>query len=202
MLVLSVFALLLLAVFDYTGRSIRHVYNVNASDELPYLAVSVVLLILYSGTLAWSATMLDRFTGLLRRGGPAERVRLRALTERSNLGACSSRHRLGTYLPPLGSHGATGRARNDALLGSTIQIAVVIAPLLIIFSWVSRKSIDPCLPNSRRPIFNTGTAFIVKPSLKTPRPLRRFSTCIILFVKLQRRDERYRGYRASFQAVY
>ena len=54
MLVLSVIALILPAVFDYTGRSIRHVNNVNASDELLSLAVSVVLLILYSGNLVFT----------------------------------------------------------------------------------------------------------------------------------------------------
>ncbi|WP_271585912.1 hypothetical protein [Bradyrhizobium sp. CCBAU 53415] len=54
MLVLSVIALLLPAVFDYTGRSIRHVNDVGASDERLSLAVSVVLLILYSGNLVFT----------------------------------------------------------------------------------------------------------------------------------------------------
>jgi hypothetical protein len=46
MLILAVFALLLPAVFDYTGRSIRHTADVAFSDEALSLSISCVWLLL------------------------------------------------------------------------------------------------------------------------------------------------------------
>ncbi len=72
MLILAVIALLLPAVFDYTGRSIRHTADVAFSDEALSLAVSCVLLLLYAGNLVYTlVTHRDVFSsGEEERGKP------------------------------------------------------------------------------------------------------------------------------------
>jgi Ca2+:H+ antiporter len=194
MLVLSVIALILPAVFDYTGRSIRHVNNVNASDELLSLAVSVVLLILYSGNLvftlvthrnvfatneeasaksAWSATTC--LIVLLACTGAAalqSEFVSGALTEAAKSTGVTPLFLGVVVLALVGTSSdifaAVWFARRDRMglvmtlcIGSAIQIALVVAPLLVIFSWVIGKPMTLVFQNPVDLFSIAGTAFIV-----------------------------------------
>lgn len=71
LLILSVIALLLPAVFDFTARSVTHSNQLAVSDEALSLAVSAVLLLLYGGNLAYTlVTQRDVFaSGEAKEGG-------------------------------------------------------------------------------------------------------------------------------------
>ncbi|WP_245329561.1 calcium/proton exchanger [Bradyrhizobium canariense] len=194
MLVLSVIALILPAVFDYTGRSIRRVNNVNASDELLSVAVSVVLLILYSGNLvftlvthrnvfatneeasaksAWSATTC--LIVLLACTGAAalqSEFVSGALTEAAKSTGVTPLFLGVVVLALVGTSSdifaAVWFARRDRMglvmtlcIGSAIQIALVVAPLLVIFSWVIGKPMTLVFQNPVDLFSIAGTAFIV-----------------------------------------
>ncbi|WOH61812.1 MULTISPECIES: calcium/proton exchanger [Bradyrhizobium] len=194
MLVLSVIALILPAVFDYTGRSIRHVNNVSASDELLSLAVSVVLLILYSGNLVftlithrnvfatneeasakpeWSATTC-LIVLLACTGGAALQSEFvsGALTEAAKSTGVTPLFLGVVVLALVGTSSdifaAVWFARRDRMglvmtlcIGSAIQIALVVAPLLVIFSWVIGKPMTLVFQNPVDLFSIAGTAFIV-----------------------------------------
>ncbi|QQO24545.1 calcium/proton exchanger [Bradyrhizobium diazoefficiens] len=194
MLVLSVIALLLPAVFDYTGRSIRHIHNVSASDELLSLAVSVVLLILYSGNLVftlithrnvfaanedasaepvWSATVC--LVVLLACTGAAalqSEFVSGALTEAAKSTGVTPLFLGVVVLALVGTSSdifaAVWFARRDRMglvmtlcIGSAIQVALVVAPLLVIFSWVIGKPMTLVFQNPVDLFSIAGTAFIV-----------------------------------------
>ncbi|WP_247770255.1 calcium/proton exchanger [Bradyrhizobium sp. 192] len=194
MLILSVIALILPAVFDYTGRSIRHVNNVNASDELLSLAVSVVLLILYSANLVftlithrnifatneetsarstWSATtcliMLLACTGA---AALQSEFVSGALTEAAKSTGVTPLFLGVVVLALVGTSSdifaAVWFARRDMMglvmtlcIGSAIQIALVVAPLLVIFSWVFGQPMTLVFQNPVDLFSIAGTAFIV-----------------------------------------
>lgn len=194
MLVLSVIALLLPAVFDYTGRSIRHINDVSASDELLSLAVSVVLLILYSGNLvftlithrnvfatdqeaattpAWSAPIC--LIVLLACTGAAalqSEFVSGALTEAAKSTGVTPLFLGVVVLALVGTSSdifaAVWFARRDRMglvmtlcIGSAIQIALVVAPLLVIFSWLIGKPMTLVFQNPVDLFSIAGTAFIV-----------------------------------------
>ncbi|MCS3758695.1 calcium/proton exchanger [Bradyrhizobium centrosematis] len=194
MLVLSVIALLLPAVFDYTGRSIRHINDVSASDELLSLAVSVVLLILYSGNLvftlithrnvfatnedasntpAWSATIC--LIVLLACTGAAALQSdfvSGALTDAAKTTGVTPLFLGVVVLALVGTSSdifaAVWFARRDQMglvmtlcIGSAIQIALVVAPLLVIFSWLIGKPMTLVFQNPVDLFSIAGSAFIV-----------------------------------------
>ncbi|WP_354104055.1 calcium/proton exchanger [Bradyrhizobium sp. LB14.3] len=194
MLVLSVIALILPAVFDYAGRNIRHVNHVNASDELLSLAVSMVLLVLYSGNLvftlithrnvfatneeasarsAWSTTTC--LIVLLACTGAAalqSEFVSGALTEAAKSTGLTPLFLGVVVLALVGTSSdifaAVWFARRDRMglvmtlcIGSAIQIALVVAPLLVIFSWVIGKPMTLVFRNPVDLFSIAGTAFIV-----------------------------------------
>ncbi|WP_247345363.1 MULTISPECIES: calcium/proton exchanger [unclassified Bradyrhizobium] len=194
MLVLSVIALILPAVFDYTGRSIRHVNNVNASDELLSLAVSVVLLILYSGNLvftlithwnvfapneeasannAWSSTTcLIVLLACTCAAALQSDFVSGALTETATSTGVTPLFLGVVVLALVGTSSdifaAVWFARRDRMglvmtlcIGSAIQIALVVAPLLVIFSWMIGKPMTLVFQNPVDLFSIAGTAFIV-----------------------------------------
>jgi len=71
LLILSVIALLLPAVFDYTGRQ-DHLHNIGLTDEELSLGASLVLLLLYAGNIVYTLiTHRDAFADEEAEGDPA-----------------------------------------------------------------------------------------------------------------------------------
>ncbi|WP_409189780.1 calcium/proton exchanger [Bradyrhizobium sp. RDM4] len=71
LLILSVIALLLPAVFDYTGRQ-DQLHNIRLTDEELSLGASIVLLLLYAGNIGYTLiTHRDAFADEETQGSPA-----------------------------------------------------------------------------------------------------------------------------------
>ncbi|MGY4513533.1 calcium/proton exchanger cax [Bradyrhizobium sp. USDA 3650] len=71
LLILSVIALLLPAVFDYTGRQV-HLHNIGLTDEELSLGASLILLLLYAGNIVYTLiTHRDAFADGEADGKPA-----------------------------------------------------------------------------------------------------------------------------------
>ncbi len=169
LLILVVIALLLPAVFDFTARSITHAGSVAVSDEALSMTVSIVLVLLYLGNLAFTlVTHRDVFsTGeageatdgwalwrcLAVLGGATLAAALESeLISDALADAASTLHLSSTFvgvivLALVGTiadlFSAVWFARQDRMglvmsicIGSAIQVALVVAPLLVILSWL------------------------------------------------------------------
>jgi Ca2+:H+ antiporter len=194
MLILSVIALLLPAVFDYTGRSIRHIDDVGNSDELLSLAVSAVLLFLYAGNLVFTLiTHRDVFAtneDSGRQPGWSATVCLVVLAASTAAAALQSEFVSGALTEAAKATGVTPLflgvvvlalvgtssdifaaiwfARRDQMglvmtlcIGSAIQIALVVAPLLVLCSWLIGQPMTLVFQNPVHLFSIAGTAFIV-----------------------------------------
>lgn len=169
LLILSVIALLLPAVFDYTGRNIAHTPDIPGRDERLSLLVSAVLLLLYLGNLAYTlVTHRDVFSSgehenegatwplwqclavlAAATAGAALESELIAGDLASAAGALGlSTTFVGVVVLALVGTAAdlfaavwfAHRDRMDLVMslciGSAIQIALVVAPLLVLLSWL------------------------------------------------------------------
>ena len=170
MLILVVIALLLPAVFDYTGRAVTGARNLGASEEHLSIGVSAVLLVLYGANLAYTLiTRRDAFaSGEPHDGDEAggwplwaslgtlvaatAAIALEAELVSGALEATSGALGLspvflgvivlaliGTVSDVLAAAwfaraGKMGLVLNICI-GSAIQVALVIAPLLVLISW-------------------------------------------------------------------
>ncbi len=194
LLILAVIALLLPAVFDYAGRSVRHSANIEMSDEALSLVVSVVLLVLYAGNLVYTlVTHRDVFaTGEEDRGKPrwstitclailvgaTAGVALESELVSSALTASAASLGLtplflgvivlalvGTSADILAAVWFAHRDRMGLVMGicigSGIQVALVVAPLLVIFSWIIGRPMSLVFKNPIDLFAIVGTAFIV-----------------------------------------
>lgn len=192
--ILAVIALLLPAVFDYTGRSIRHLPNVDPSDEVLSLVVSVVLLLIYAGNLVYTPiTHRDVFAadvesaGRARWSAPACLAVLAAGTAAAALeselvsgaltDAASAMHLTPRFLGVIvlalvgtsaDIFSAVWFAHRDQMglvmsicIGSAIQIALVVAPLLVIVSWLLGTPMTLVFTNPMDLFSIAGTALIV-----------------------------------------
>lgn len=202
LLILSVIALLLPAVFDYTGRAVTHAKNMPVSDEALSLAVSVVLLLLYAGNLVFTlVTHRNVFSagegvsegGVSDDGGEAGWPvwkSLAALVAATAGAALESELVSGALTDAAGALGisslflgvivlalvgtiadlfaAVWFARQDQMglvmsicIGSSIQIALVVAPLLVILSWFIGSPMTLVFRNPMDLFAIGGTVFIV-----------------------------------------
>ncbi len=194
LLILAVIALLLPAVFDYTGRSVRHNLNIEVSDEALSLAVSAVLLLLYAGNLIFTlVTHRDVFaTGEEEHGEPrwsatACLAILAAATvataiESELVSSALTDFAAAVGLTPLflgvivlalvgtsaDIFAAVWFAHRNRMglvmgicIGSGIQVALVVAPLLVIFSWIIGNPMSLVFTNPIDLFSIVGTAFIV-----------------------------------------
>ena len=194
LLILAVIALLLPAVFDYAGRTIRHNATIEVSDEALSLAVSAVLLLLYAGNLAFTlVTHRDVFaTGEEDPGEPRwSTATCLAILAAATIGAALESELVSSALTvsaaamgltPLflgvivlalvGTSAdilaAVWFAHQNRMglvmgicIGSGIQIALVVAPLLVIFSWIIGSPMSLVFKNPIDLFSIAGTAFIV-----------------------------------------
>ena len=194
LLVLSVIALLLPAVFDYTARSVTRAADVSVSDEALSLAVSMVLLLLYAGNLVYTLiTHRDIFVSGEEDGGEPRWSAwscLFVLAAATAAAALESELVSGSlmdaasalYITPLflgvivlalvgtiaDLFAAVWFARQDRMglvmsicIGSSIQIVLVVAPLLVILSWLIGSPMTLVFRNPIDLFAIAGTAFIV-----------------------------------------
>lgn len=194
LLFLSVFALLLPAVFDYTGRNTTHLSDLAFTDEELSLGVSVVLLLLYGGNLAYTlVTHRDAFARDEPEEGKARwsllwslgvlvastvAIALEAELVSSALTATAEQVHLSTYflgiivLALVGTSAdlfaAAYFAHQDRMglvmsicMGSAIQVALVLAPLLVLLSWFFGKPMNLVFANPLELFALAGAAVIV-----------------------------------------
>lgn len=194
LLVLSVIALLLPAVFDYTSRNTHPANEVGNADELLSLAVSGVLLLLYAGNLVftlvthrdvfaareeaakpshWSAiTCLLVLLGATIAAAVESEFVSNALSATAHSANISPRFLGVVVLALVGTSSdiiaAVWFAARDRMglvmtlcIGSAIQIALVVAPLLVISSWLMGTPMSLVFGNPVDLFSIAGTAFIV-----------------------------------------
>lgn len=193
LLILAVIALLLPAVFDYTGRIAGAERALRVTDESLSLSVSVVLLLLYGGNLAYTLITHRDVFGAGEEGGEASWSAARAITvlvvttaaiafesELVSDALTETADRL--HLTPLflgvvvlalvgtaaDLFAAAWFAHQDRMglvmsicVGSAIQIALVVAPLLVILSWLIGSPMTLVFGNPLDLFAIAGTAFIV-----------------------------------------
>lgn len=194
MLIVVVIALLLPAVFDHLGRSVRDAASVNVSDETLSLVTSVVLLILYCGNLIytlvthhdvfssgepsreaprWSATMSLVILAAAAAGAALESE----MVSGALVDAASALHLTPLFvgvviLALIGTSSdifsAVWFAHKNQIglvmsicIGSAIQIALVVAPVLVIVSYLIGQPMTLVFKNPLDLFSIAGTAFIV-----------------------------------------
>ncbi len=194
LLILAVIALLLPAVFDYTGRSMDSTRDMSVSDEELSLAASAVLLLLYAGNLVYTLiTHRDVFDtgehgegearwslwqgllvlGLATAGAALESELVSgALTDAAGTLGLSKVFLGVIVLALVGTaadlFAAVWFAKQDRMgltmsicIGSTIQVAMVVAPLLVILSWLIGAPMTLVFTNPLDLFAIAGAAFIV-----------------------------------------
>ena len=195
LLILVVIALLLPAAFDYTGRHVSHAGAIGARDESLSLAVSVVLLLIYVGNLAYTlVTHRDVFASgdgeeegrpdwsigrsLAVLVGATVAAALESELVSGALGhAAATLHLTPIFLGVIvialvgtisDLFAAVWFARQDRMglvmsicIGSAIQVALVVAPLLVILSWLLDRPMTLVFEDPLDLFAIAGTAFIV-----------------------------------------
>lgn len=192
LLILSVIALLLPALFDYTERSAQDPSR-HALDERLSLGVSVVLILVYLGNLAYTLlTHRDVFALPEEDAGPSW-PRWKALTvlvaatgviaveselvsdalEATAQGLGLSTFFLGIIVLAVVGNAAEYIsaiyfARRDRMglvvtitVGSTIQVALLTAPLLVLIGWAIGHPMNLVFANPLELIAIAGAAFAV-----------------------------------------
>ena len=193
LLILVVIALLLPAVFDYTGRRFTHATDLGGRDEALSLAVSVVLLLIYVGNLCYTlVTHRDVFGSGEQEGQPDWSIgRSFAVLLGATVGAAleselvsgalsqavSTLHLSAIFLGVIvialvgtisDLFAAVWFARKDRMglvmsicIGSAIQVALVVAPLLVILSSLLGHPMTLVFEDPLDLFAIAGTAFIV-----------------------------------------
>jgi Ca2+:H+ antiporter len=193
LLILSVIALLLPAMFDYTERNLRSVSEAGPLDERLSLGVAVVLILAYVANLFYTLiTHRDVFAGS-EETGAAEWSLLKSLAVLAGATAVVSleaelvsgaleatavslgltKFFLGVIaLPIVGNaaeyFAAIYFARRDQMglvmniaVGSSIQVALLTAPLLVLVSYAMGNPMDLVFVNPLELIAIAGVAFAV-----------------------------------------
>lgn len=197
LLILSVIALMVPALFDYTERSLRHVPGVGKLDERLSLGVAGVLILAYAANLVYTlVTHRDVFAreGESEPGGQGDHwsvwtavavlaaatagVGLEAEMVSGALEGTSTALGLTPFflgivvLPLIGNaaeyFAAFYFARQDRMdlvmtiaVGSSIQVALLTAPLLVIVSYVLGTPMDLVFSNPLELIAVAAVAFAV-----------------------------------------
>jgi len=193
LLILAVIALLLPAVFDYTGRIEGGANHIRISDEQLSLSASVVLLLLYCGNLCYTlVTHRGTFeddeshgkptwglkTSLVIMVGATALVALEAelvsgVVEETARALGISMTFLGVIVLALVGTSADLFAASwfayqnkiglaiNICVGSAIQIALVVAPLLVIISALMSQPMNLVFHNPRYLFAIAATAFVV-----------------------------------------
>jgi Ca2+:H+ antiporter len=193
LLVLVVIALLLPAVFDYTGRIEGHGSVLRVTDEELSLGASVVLIVLYLANLAYTLiTHRDAFASAEPGGGASWSLGISlgvivaataliaveaemissALTEAANALHLSPLFMGVIVLGLIGTvadiFAASWFARQDKMglvlnisISSAIQVGLVIAPLLVIISWLMGRPMNLVFSNPLDLFAIAGAALIV-----------------------------------------
>ncbi len=194
LLILSVFALLLPALFDYTERHLLSASNPAGLDEKLSLSVSVVLILIYAANLVYtlltrrdvfdsrqseasSAWPLWQSLGALV--GGTVLVALEANLISGSLEATSSKLGLSglflgvIVLAVIGNAAdliaATYFARQDKMglvislsLGSSVQVALVLAPALVLISYFMGHPMNLIFSNPLELVAIVGAVFAVR----------------------------------------
>lgn len=193
LLILSVIALLLPALFDYTERGLTSASRTNALDERLSLGVSVVLILVYLGNLFYTlVTHRDVFAGMDNEGNArwslaralavlAAATAAVAIEAELVAGALEpTAQRLGLsllfvgviVLPLVGNAAeyasALYFARRDKMglvmmisVGSSIQIALMTAPALVLVSYAIGHPMNLVFSNPLELMAIAGSAFVV-----------------------------------------
>jgi Ca2+:H+ antiporter len=193
LLILVVIALLLPAIFDYTGRIEGHAAELAISDEALSLTASVVLLILYVANLVYTlVTHRDVFAAAEHHGEPrwSLAASLAVVVAATVVIAVEAEMVAGAltatgdalHLSPiflgvivLGLVGtiadlfaASWFAHRDNMglavnicIGSAIQVGLVVAPLLVILSWIIGHPMTLVFSNPLHLFAIAATALIV-----------------------------------------
>ena len=193
LLILVVIALLLPAVFDWTGRMSGNTASLGITDEQVSLGVSVILLLLYLANLAYTlVTHRDVFSADKPEGGAGWSLGLSlavlvgataAIALEAELlsaaleGAAGSLHLSPMFLGVIvlalvGTAGdlfaAAWFAHEDRMglvlqicIGSAIQVALVLAPLLVLVSWFMGRPMNLVFSNPLHLFAIASTALIV-----------------------------------------
>ena len=198
LLILSLIALLLPALFDYTERSLRGVAGAGALDEKLSLGVAAVLIVVYASNLLYtlvthrnvfgpeeqaehgkdSPGTWSLWQGLAVLAAATVAVAFEAKLISGALEATS--HTLGLtefflgimVLPLIGNaaeyFAAVYFARQDRMdlvitiaVGSTIQIALFTAPVLVLVSWLMGTPMDLVFSNPLELVAVAGVTFAV-----------------------------------------
>lgn len=198
LLILSLIALLLPALFDYTERSLRGVAGAGALDEKLSLGVAAVLIVVYGSNLLYtlvthrnvfgpeeqvghgkdSPGTWSLWQGLAVLAAATVAVAFEAELISGALEATS--HTLGLtefflgimVLPLIGNaaeyFAAVYFARQDRMdlvitiaVGSTIQIALFTAPVLVLVSWLIGTPMDLVFSNPLELVAVAGVTFAV-----------------------------------------
>lgn len=193
LLILSVIALMLPAVFDYTGRLGGHAGDIRITDEKFSRAAAVVLLLLYCGNLAYTLiTHRSTFAEGESEGKPSWGVGLSTAVmvagtavialEAEMVSSVLTQTAQAARLPPtflgvivLGVVGTSADLfaacafahRNrmalalDICIGSAIQVALVVAPLLVLLSALMQHPMNLVFHNPMYLFAIASTAFVV-----------------------------------------
>lgn len=193
LLILVVIALLLPAVFDYTGRIEGHAPDLRVTDEELSLGASAVLLVLYVANLAYTLiTHRDVFASVEPRGkaswglgtslGVVVAATVVIAVEAEMVSGALTATAGALHLSPLflgvivlGLVGtiadlfaASWFAHQDKMglvlnicISSAIQVGLVVAPLLVIISWLMGRPMNLVFSNPLHLFAIAGTAFIV-----------------------------------------
>jgi len=195
LLILAVIALLLPAVFDYTGRAVTCTRDVSLSEEELSIGVSAVLLVLYGANLVYTlVTHRDVFAADEPHGGEGDAWPLwaslgvlvaatAAVALEAELVSGALEATSGTLgLPPVflgvivlalvgtasdlfaaawfARQGKMGLVLNTCI-GSAIQMALVVAPLLVVVSWLMGRPMTLVFGNPLDLFAIGGAAFTV-----------------------------------------
>lgn len=193
LLILAVIALLLPAIFDYTGRLEGYARDIRITDDELSRSASVVLLLLYCGNLAYTLiTHRDAFADEESQGKAAwslgwsiavmvgatavialEAEMVSGVLTRTAAAAGLSPTFLGVIVLALvgtsadlfaaswfASRDKIGLALNICI-GSAIQMALVVAPLLVLISAFMDRSMNLVFHNPLYLFAIAGTAFVV-----------------------------------------
>jgi Ca2+:H+ antiporter len=193
LLILSVIALLIPALFDYTERSLLAAPDPGVVEERLSLGVSIVLILVYAGNLFYTlVTHRDVFASVEEPGQPtwslaksltvlagataivaAEAELVSGALEATASGLGLSVFFLGIIVLPLVGNAAeyfaaVYFARRDRMglvmsisVGSSIQIALVTAPVLVLVSYAMGRPMDLVFGNPLELIAIAGSAFAV-----------------------------------------
>ncbi len=194
LLILVVIALLLPALFDYTGRTVTGTRELGLTDEELSIGVSAVLLVLYAANLAYTlVTHRDVFAADEPRGGEEGWplwASLGALVAATAVIALEAELVSGALEATSGALGlspvflgvivlalvgtasdlfaASWFARQNKMglvlnicIGSAIQVALVVAPLLVLVSWFMGRPMTLVFDNPLDLFAIAGAAFTV-----------------------------------------